>query len=135
VARKLIPLSREKILKRSMEALKGSTGKDLGGDVFNGAITGAENRFRRYKRKGYSLDEKLLQSQINEVCGNKTMTSVFHSNGITLDKVKAGIQEAFEKVRAETTDPTSKDEIARDDIMLTAKSAPCPCGSGLKFKR
>lgn len=85
-----------------LKAVRNSTEEDLRPKMLEGARTGAEKTFRRYKAKGITLDEQTLRRETVTVINNKMFMSAMRESGITLEEVTNAIKEAFDKVSKES---------------------------------
>ena len=98
-----------------------AAGMSLRPKLIEGARDGIKNHIKTLKKKGKDIT---IETAVSEIAKDKRFLEILQKVDITLDDLKDIAADVIEKM---STEPAHSEKIGRND--------PCPCGSGLKYKR
>lgn len=110
--------------KKELQAIKmaiRTMGMAVRPQLIDGARTGMRDSIKRLKREG---KEVTVDSIMAEIVAVDEFVEILKDVDITVEDLKDLASDVLEKYQAE---PARTEDIGRN--------APCPCGSGLKYKR
>lgn len=114
---KLSKLASQMALQKAID----TAGMSLRPKLIDGARNGIKDHIKRLKKKGKDIT---IEAAVSEIANDKKFLGILQKVDITLDDLKDIAADVIEKMSAE---PVHSEKIGRND--------PCPCGSGLKYKR
>jgi uncharacterized protein YecA (UPF0149 family) len=122
----------KKMLIHSMTALQNIRDpKSLRPKLIEGWRAGQEERFRKMKSGGKVLTEDDLRRELNEFNTEegKALLQTAKLSDITKEDMVDIVKAAYDKVSKETGNEITQ------EVEKVGRDEPCPCGSGLKYKR